>query len=336
MKGNPNIDELLNSFIDGELTQRQHTEVQRLITHDAQIAQRLQELEKCKMLVNSLPRAQAPAEMANEIKASLERRTLLGQEPVRFDERQGVRHLLGRKVVAAAAMIALMALLAGVVYTIVGPEKGLDRPVAVGDAGHQPPRQVEGLRPGPSVATAAATGFNGRLELKTSNLIAVDQVINRAIEDNGLVGCISSRSEGNKSIYAFNCSREALNLLLADLESVWAEFGSATLFVDTGQVAGEVVVNAVTTEQINEIVNQGTSERRIKAAKYFAVLNDMAENLPGKEIFLAAKDGKDDLPVISRPPKPILTSDEKTIKKPAGRAEDEQKVHLTIVVVSSK
>jgi len=31
-------------------------------------------------------------------------------------------------------------------------------------------------------------------------------------------------------------------------------------------------------------------------------------------------------------PKPVLTSSEKKIKKPAGQAKDEKEVHLTIVV----
>ena len=44
MKQNQNIDELLNGFIDEELTTRQHTEVKRLIKNDAQIAKRLKEL----------------------------------------------------------------------------------------------------------------------------------------------------------------------------------------------------------------------------------------------------------------------------------------------------
>ena len=49
MKENPNMDELLNSFIDGELPARQQTEVQRLIAHDEKIAQRVRQLQKSKM-----------------------------------------------------------------------------------------------------------------------------------------------------------------------------------------------------------------------------------------------------------------------------------------------
>ena len=46
MKEIPNLDELLNSFIDGELAPRQHTEVQRLMAHDQKIAQRLEQLQQ--------------------------------------------------------------------------------------------------------------------------------------------------------------------------------------------------------------------------------------------------------------------------------------------------
>ncbi len=122
MKEEPNIDELLNGFIDGELDQRHQTEVQRLITHDAQIAERLRELQKCKVLVGSLPCVEAPAGMAEQIKASLETSALLGRQPESFDAREGARHLLVRRVLAAAAMIGLVAVLAAVVYTIVAPE----------------------------------------------------------------------------------------------------------------------------------------------------------------------------------------------------------------------
>jgi hypothetical protein len=223
---NPNIEELLNSFVDGELPERHRTEIQRLISHDREVAQRLRDLQKCKMLVSSLPRAEAPAEMLEQMKASLESRAFLGRQPERFYERKGARHLLVRKVLTAAAMIGLVAVFAAVVYTIVIPES-------------------------PSRAMA----FNGRLELKTTNLLVVDAAINRAIEENGLSDYISPRREGDKSVYAISCSREALGLLLADLENVWGRFDSATLFVDTKAPGGQVVVEDVTAEQIGNLIN---------------------------------------------------------------------------------
>jgi len=225
MKEIPNIDELLNSFIDGELTQRHQTEVQRLISHDPRVAQRVRELQKTKMLVSSLPTAEAPADMAERVKASLEKMPIPREQPSRFDQRKGARYLLVRKVLAAAAMIGLVAVLTVVVYTIVAPEK---------------------LSP--------ATGFKARLELKTSNLPAVDSAINKAIENSGLSGFVSPRRQGNKSVYAITCSRDALGLFLADMQNVWRRFDSATLFVDAKPPGKQVVVNDVKPEQIANLI----------------------------------------------------------------------------------
>lgn len=221
----PSTEELLNSFIDGELTERHRIEVARLISHDARAAQRLRELQKCKMLVNSLPRADAPQELAEQVKTSLERRTPLVQQPAGFRERKGARHLLARKVLTVAAMIGLVAGLATVIYTIVAPE-----------------------------SVAPATGFYGRLELKTSDLMVVDAVVSRAIEDNNISRESGTRSQKGKSVYALSCSREALSLLLADLGDIWEKFDSATLFVQTKAPGKQVVVEGVSAEQIVDLI----------------------------------------------------------------------------------
>jgi len=225
-----NIEELLNSFIDGELTQREANEVERLIADDARIAQRLRELQKSKMLVGSLPRAEAPAEMAEQIKASLERKTLLAQQAKRFDERAGARYLLVRKVLAAAAMIGLAAILAAVVHTIFAPLSGPEKPTA----------EVRVL----------AAGSHRRLELKTSNVIAVNGFINKAIEDN-LLDCSSCTRRAGKTEYVFSCNREDFNSLLTGLGSMWEE---TKLVVETGQVGDEKVFDGVSAERFAKIV----------------------------------------------------------------------------------
>ena len=342
MKENSNIDELLNGFIDGELTQRQLTEVQRLVSHDARVVERLRELQRCKILVSSLPSNEAPDEILEQIRASLERKTLLGQQPEHSEQRQGARHLLVRKVLAAAAMIGLIAVLAAVVYTIVAPESVSKHPVAV-ERRQPPAKKIEPEKPGLDVVatvekpateiTLAATGFNGKLELTTKNPIVVDAFISRVIGDNGLLGKVSITSQDDQSFYTLSCSRQELGMLLADLENGWDKFDSATLFVETKELGRQVVVNKVTTEQIAEIADQDNPESSVKAAKYFAVLNNMDELLPGKEILTAVDDRK---PKSIAIPKPVLTSDEKTIKKPPAEVKDGQNVYLTIVVTGNK
>lgn len=336
---NIDIDELLNSFLDGELDQRHQTEVQRLIKHDKQIADRLQKLQKCRRLVSSLPYTEAPQELLGNIKASLEERKLLIQPTPRgqrLDEREGARHLLVRRLTAAAAMIGLVAVLAAVIYSIVAPQTVTDKPFAV----EQPKTQ----KPEPAVVVATAekpieTGlaemeFSGRLVLKTSSPSEVVAFINRAIEHNIPSDEQTAAIPGElRQSHALSCSQQSLRLLLADLGNIWDKFDSATLFVETDRPEGQIVVDAVAAEQIIEIINQDDYQMQIKAAKYFAAMNNMAKLLPGKEVLTAIDDSSPRLITI---PKPVLTSSEKPIKKSAGGAEAEQKVLLTIVVAGSE
>ena len=308
MKEISNMDELLNSFIDGELPARQQTEVQRLVDHDEKIAQRLQQLQKCKMLLSSLPVTEAPPQILENVKASLARKPLLDESALRRTERAGTRHLLGRKLFAAAAMLGLVGILTAVVYTIVAPETVTQGPVAV-----------------------VAAPFSGRLELKTNDLPAVVGVINRAIEENiPSDEWIASGQSNVREPHALICSSESFNLLLAELGNIWDKLDSATLFVDTEVFGQRVVVDAVTAEQIAGIVNQDDSKRRIEVAKDFAVLNNIAEHLPGREILTAI----DDTTVgLITPPKPVLTWNQKTVKKSPARTEKNKNIHLTITVV---
>ena len=339
MKEIPNMDELLNSFIDGELPARQQTEVQRLVDHEEKIAHRLQQLQKCKMLLSSLPVTEAPPQILENVKASLARKPLLVEQPLAFDERAGTRHLLGRKVFAAAAMLGLVGILTAVVYTIVAPEAVTQRPVAV--ERRDLPTAVDVVKPGPTIVAAP---FSGRLELRTSYLPAVVAFINRAIEDNVPSDeWIASDQSNVKEPHALICSSESFNLLLAELGNIWDKLDSAHFFVDTEVFGEQVVVDAVTAEQISGIVNQDDSKRRMEVAKDFAVLNNMAELLPGREILTAI----DDTTVgLITPPKPVLTWNQKTEKKsPASPAtlgsdqnpplagKENKNIHLTITVV---
>jgi hypothetical protein len=326
MKEIPNLDELLNSFIDEELPPRQRTEVQRLIAHDEKIAQRLRQLQKCKMLLSSLPVAEAPPQILENVKVSLARRSLLGEEPSAFDERVGARHLLGRKVFAAAAMLGLVGILTAVVYTIVAPQPVTQGPVV--ERRDLPPK-VDVLEPAPRLIAAP---FSGRLELRTNYLPAVVSIINKAIEENiPSDEWIASDRSYVREPHALICSTESFNLLLAKLDNIWDKLDSAILLIDTEVFGEQVVVDAVTAEQIAGIVNQEDPQRRIKVAKDFAAFNHITERMPGREILTAI----DDTTVrFITPPKPALTQDEKTFKKLATGTKADKNIRLTITVMT--
>ena len=303
MKKDMNIDELLNGYIDGELSQRHQTEVQRLINHDPAIVQRLRELDKCKTLVNSLPRAQAPAGLLEDVKASLERRALLGLQSETFDQQAGARDLLVRKVLTVAAMIALVAVLGTVIYTIVAPDAELSKPIAA-NRWELPTDTIKDEHTAPIMA---ASEFSGRLELKTADFSAVNAAVRKAIEENGLLEKVTTPGEQETGRYSVKCSRKSLSLLLVDLESLWEKFDSATLFVDISDAGAQIAVDTVTAKQIAEIVNQDSCNRSVEVAKILAGSDPAAR----------------DLIII---PKPVMT----------GNVDDTKKINLTIVVKSEK
>jgi hypothetical protein len=307
---NERIDELLNGYIDDELTAEQRAEVESLVGQDAKIAQRLRQFQKCRILVGSMPVVEAPAGVLEGVKALLSK-VSPPVEQLAYEEQSGNKHILLRKVLAAAAMIGLAAVLSTVIYRLVPPQSIPEAP---------PSRMV------------AASEFSGRLELKTNALNAVDAFIKSAIDDNAISASSNLERQQGRRIYSLSCSRKRLNSLLADLDKIWSKLDSATLFVDTEVFGVQTEINAVTTKQIAKIAGQDNSEKRIELAKDFAVLNSMTENMPDKEIRVAIEAGKPDLAEQWQGSKPVLTEPQKIVKKPADQVQEKQDVHLTIIL----
>ncbi|HPC96895.1 MAG TPA: hypothetical protein PLU87_18265 [Sedimentisphaerales bacterium] len=336
MKANPQIDELLCSFIDGELSLRQQTEVQRLVARDAEVAKRLRQLQNCKNLVNSLPAEQAPGDMLEQIKRSWERQSLLGERPVSAGTRAGAWHLKVRRFVAAAAMIALMGGLGAVVYQIVAPvPAGVPGPVAI-DAPQPSPVVPEPLPPVAAPMVASGPGFSGRLELRTAALTQADAFLKAAIEDNGLKGLTQVQTLPDRRIYRIECSREGLDRLVADLGTIWQNFESATLTVDTDRFAEPVVLESVTPHQTAQIIGQDSAEACVEAARRAAVLNGFAQAMPGREILSPVEN--DQIMTIAMPeiPRPRLASNDPATKAIEAPPQGGVQTSLTIVLLNTQ
>jgi uncharacterized membrane protein len=325
MKEIPNLDELLNSFIDDELPPRQHTEVQRLVAHDEKIARRLEQLQQCKVLLGSLPVEEAPPQLLQDVKDSLARRTILSEASAAYEQQLGARHLLGRKVFAAAAMLGLVAVLAAVVYSIIAPA----------DTNQQVIADRQSISPAVDVAQrtpalAEAAPFSGGLELRTDDPAAVVGFINRTIREN--IPCdqwIAADQSDARKPHTLVCSTESFNLLLGELVDIWDKLDSATLTVDTEVFGRKVAVDAVTPEQIADIINQDDSETRIELAKDFALLNNIDQNLPGREVLVVIDNTTVDL---ITPPRPVLTSNHKRAEKLTSTSGADKNIQLTITV----
>ncbi|MFC1675571.1 anti-sigma factor family protein [Planctomycetota bacterium] len=332
-----NIDEMLNGYIDGELSTRQMTEIKRLIRNDQQIAEKLKELQKCKVLLQSLPKEQAPAGMMDDIKAAMERKTLLSSETLSFDQQQGSKHLILRKIASVAAMVVLMAVLGAVVYMVVAPqgrsvEPTVSEPIAL--APTEPAAVVTTAEPAKeAVATVEARPFYARLELKTSQLESIDAVIKKSIAEAGLTNKLSGASEQSKGLYVISCSSQNLSLLLAQMQRNWNKFKAPTLVVNSDSSDKQIKVKDVTTNQIAEIVGSDTLEGSLETAREFALLNKSGIGglLGNQEMIVDDSTGNDLTAIPKRIPKPKLTWDE-AAKTADKDSESGLRVYLTIVV----
>lgn len=334
MKPNPSLDELLCSFMDGELSPRQQTEVQRMAARDPEVARRLRRLQSCRSLFCSLPVAEAPGDMLEQIKLSMERHTLLQEQPAFARRSAGTWHLVFRKFVAAAAMIGLLAVLGTVVYEIVAPVPGTgpQPPVATG----QRPMWT-GTDPVAASSVVADAGFSGRLELKTAALVQADASIKRAIEDNGLANFVQADAIDGGRVYRLVSTREGVNRLLTSLSGLWPNLDSATLHVSRlGEFIDPVVVEAVTPGQAVSIVARNNTQASIEAAENYARMNGVERNIPGHEILMAINDYTGSTPALIPIPKPVEASKTASSKATLAPPQGDVEASLTIVLLGTR
>ncbi len=127
-----NIDELLNGYVDGELSERKYTELKRMMQHDSELAARYSDLKKQKQLLNSMPVEKAPQGLLDEVISSLERKLILNEYSAASVESEGIKHLMFRRVLTAAVIMVLFGMLGGLIYNITSPAQITDTKIASG------------------------------------------------------------------------------------------------------------------------------------------------------------------------------------------------------------
>ncbi len=102
--------EQLSAYLDGELSESERAEVERLIEADPQARRLLDELGMTSRLVGGLERGVAPPGFAEAVQARLERRALLGDSPQDFEQgRTPAGRWVRRFAVAACLALACTA-----------------------------------------------------------------------------------------------------------------------------------------------------------------------------------------------------------------------------------
>ncbi len=103
------LGELLSGYIDGELDARERQIIERVLREDESARQLLADLQRTSQAISSLPRHAAPASVAADIQAALERTALLEDFPQPQAHHTRVRSSWTARM-AMAAMVGLVVL----------------------------------------------------------------------------------------------------------------------------------------------------------------------------------------------------------------------------------
>jgi hypothetical protein len=282
--GKPEIDELLSAYLDGQLSDRQHTEVKRLLRNDKEVAERLNQFGQQKQLLGAMPIETAPAGLLDAIQASLERQYILQRQPQTGRSAAGERQLFARRLLTAAAMLIIPAgLLALVVYTILSPAS-LTTPTAKVEA-PGPVLTANLPKPGPAprdrmaktpTADAAFSPMSFTLIFKTPEPILVDSLLKKAIFNHSLFNA----TVPNLWSYTITTPPNSLIDLMQDLRAAWPKCGGTELVAFGRTVHSRVEVDRITPDQIVQLLQQPNTVSALALAKNLSGFNALVAGVP--------------------------------------------------------
>ncbi|MHC4519132.1 MAG: hypothetical protein ACYTAS_11115, partial [Planctomycetota bacterium] len=187
-----------------------------------------------------------------------------------------------------------------------------------------------------SDAMATRQGFSGTLELSTASFAQVDSVVRRAIEENGLSDLSESEMRNGSHVYRIDATRAGLNRLVADLGTIWQNFESTTLMVQTESFAKPVVIDQVTLQQAAQIIDQDSTQASVAMANDVVVLNRFVREMPGPDILSPTGNGLDKTIQVPDVPRPIDASNDPATKAIPAPPEGKVKASLIIVLLNTQ
>lgn len=319
-KYNPETEELINAYVDGTASQRQQTELKRLMLHDPALNQRVRLTDKQVKLLNTLPVESAPAGLADEVRAALERQLIL-QSCTEHQQNPSSGRV--RRILSAAAMLLLpVGLLAAVVFEIVKPPVtdsiryvSTDQVIAQGDAPSADSKEA---------VFAETMPFDGVLTFKTHQFMTVSNYVEKRIFDQGLMELTIPTRTADTVTYQVTAAPEQVTALVDALQDTWTR-GSVTLSVPVSTDEEAIEIANVKLDQVKSLAVESSASMFSRLAARYASANQKSET------FYASGDadeelGPDGLPSVSRP---IMTGRYNPAVSDSG---DHPTVRLTIVI----
>lgn len=282
---NIDIDELISLTIDGEASERQQTQLKRLMRHDPSIAERMEALRRQQQILNTLPVESAPASMADDIRAALERKLILADSG-RSQSVLASGHLVARRLMTAAAMILLpLGLLALVVFQIM-------KPPADGPADYTSTRPIATNTDRPPAPGAEQTGdisklpFKGTLVFRTDAAVTASGIIKEVIEKQGLLGQTFPARTADVMRFEITASPKQVAELVDALAAVRPQCEAVVLQVQSSETGGDFIeIPDIESKQLKMLVYEDSPSMFARLATRYAAANRrdnplFEENLP--------------------------------------------------------
>ena len=221
-KNNLDIEELLNAYIDGELSEKERQRVAHVLSEDAEAQELFKQIQQVSKSVSAIPIASAPNDLADNIQYELEREFLLGKEEG-LSELAGEKHLQVRWLVSAAAVLVLAGVIVTVVYTVLNnPTDSVlppDPPVVV----VRPPKDLpvpDAFAVGPDNGQDAPDDPTGPLNLIAQPLRqeSAAPTVEQFLEAHRIEHVIRNNVDEGATHYAFHCQIGQLADLVVRLD----------------------------------------------------------------------------------------------------------------------
>ncbi len=305
-------DELISAYLDGALTERQQTELKRLVQHQPEIGDQIGRLRRQRELLCSLPVETAPPSMVHDVQARLERTYMLDKMPPSRSW-LSVLSLARRRLTAAAAMLLLPAALLGfVLWRIVTP---------VGDTVAPPTAQIP--HDDPTTSAVADVGaqmpFDGVLVLTVQRPVLTAQAIEKQIFLHSLEHQTLMDRTADRVTFQIDCPAEALAELMESLKPLWPRIAESRLTVrDSDTARPPLTVAHIRPEQIQALALHTDTDALQDAARQYAAANTPLRPRPEQPDTASEEDilSPDQLPI----PQPLLAwpDRQEVAEPPAG------------------
>jgi hypothetical protein len=325
-KSKHNIEELLNEYVDGELSERKYTELKRMMEHDPELLERFNQLKKQKQILNAMPVEAAPAGLLDEVVGSMERKLILNEYSAVSVESEGIKNLIFRRLMTAAVAMVLFGGLGGLIYKIIAPpkmESSKELAVIVEDTDIELSMGFDPVKKDLADAIVDNPVFRASLHLKTEHAIAMNSFIKKSIFNHDMNGFVNPpENEGTSSTVRITCGIDRIVELVNDLQSEWDKCKEADLSIYDHALAREIVIERISSKQLVDVFSENKFYTRMQVAKDYADFNRL--NPYGNRILVASNEMSNEAVM------PELTS--VTRVKSQNRLDGGEKISLVITV----